>query len=229
MGMCAYMWRIVVILMVAAAPQLPSITIVGDGDAVGLLQLSREDVALLRSRGVLATNVETPPVPELFYRFPIPQSVAANAKARAELRAQGLHERDIGIGDSVGAFAVGDSGYWFGKSVYNAEGESGRGGIGFLSKDGNYTMLDTPTLRTSSVSALLVESEAIWAGIFYRGEQGDTARGLLRYDRKTNRARTFAVPAIIHTILRVDKRLFIGTHQGPYMLKNDTLTRLVWK
>jgi hypothetical protein len=168
-------------------------------------------------------------VPELFYTFPIPQSVASNAKARAELRAQGLSERDIGIGESVSAVAPGPNGYWFGKSVYNAEGESGQGGIGFLSNDGKYTMLDLPTLRTASVSALLVEGNTIWAGMFHRGERTRTSRGLLRYDRQSARARTFAVPGIIHVIVSLGNRLFIGTNEGPYMLTDDVVTRLVWK
>lgn len=223
------MWRIVVVLMVATAQQIPGITIAGDADAVRLLQLSSNDVALLRSRGVLATTSARPQIPDLFYTFPIPQSMASNAKARADLRAQGVNERDIGIGELVSAFAAEGNGYWFGKSIYNAEGESGQGGIGFLSRDGAYTMLDVPSLRTSSVSALLVESDAIWAGMVHRGERARTALGLLRYDRRTKRTRTFALPSVIHGIVRIDKRLFMGTNQGPYMLKDDTLTRLVWK
>lgn len=227
---CAYMWRIIVVLMLAAAQQIPSLTLAGDADAARLLQLSVSDVALLRSRGVLATQVARPSVPEAFYTFPIPQSVRRNAEVRAELRARGINERDIDIGESVGALMAGDNGFWFGKSFYNAEGATGQGDIGFLSKDGKYTMLEVPALRRWSVSGLLVDPDAIWAGMVHRGELADSSQGLLRYDRNTKRSRTFPVPGIIHTLLRLDKNLFIGTDQGPYvLLRDDKLTRLLWK
>jgi hypothetical protein len=106
-------------------------------------------------------------------RIPIPQSVASNAEARAKLRAQGLDEREIGIGDSVDAVTAVDGGYWFGQ----------------------YTMLDLPPLRTA----------------------GEPTQ------------RTFAVPDVIHTIVRLSERLLIGTEGGPYLLSEDKVTRLVWK
>ena len=98
-----------------------------------------------------------------------------------------------------------------------------------MSSDGKYTILELPPLRTASVSAILAEPDAIWAGMFIRQERARLARGLLRYDRKSQTAQTFAVPAIIHTIVRVDTRLFIGTERGPYMVSGDTVTRLLWK
>lgn len=227
---CAQMWRFVVVSMLAAAQQIPSLTIAGDADAARLLQLSVSDIALLRSRGVLATEVPRPKVPEAFDTFPIPQSVPENAEARSELRARGSNERDIHIGESVGAWMAADNGFWFGKSFYSGEGERGHGGVGFLSKDGKYTMLEVPALRRWSVSGLLVEPDAIWAGMFRFGELANSSQGLLRYDRNTKRSRIFLVPGIIHTLLRLRNDLFIGTDQGPYVLLRDgKLTRLLWK
>jgi hypothetical protein len=222
------MWRIAVVLLLAAQP-LPSITINGDADAARILQLSASDAARLRSSGVLATRKTAPPAPDVFFKYPVPQSVAANAKARAELRAQGVAEREIHLGDSVSVFAESDGGYWFGKAIKNYEGESGRGAIGFLTKDGRYTMLELPALQTSSVSAILAEPDAIWAGMYRQAERSQTARGLLRYDRQSQTARTFPVPYIIHTIVRAGTRVFVGTVGGPYMISGDTVTRLVWK
>lgn len=222
------MWRIAVVLMIAAQ-QLPSITISSDADAMRQLQLSASDVARLRSSGVLAIVKPAPPVADIFFTYPVPQSISANAKARAELRAQGVAEREIGIGDSVSVSAQADGGYWFGKAIHNYEGESGRGAIGFVSKDGKYTIHELPALRSASISAILTEPDAIWAGMFIQQERAQTAQGLLRFDRKSQTTRTFQVPAIIHTILRIDRRLFVGTERGPYTLSDDTLTRLVWK
>lgn len=228
MVMFAGMWRTAVVLLLAAQ-QLPSITINGDADAARILQLSANDVARLRSSGVLATRKTVPPLPEVFFKYPVPQSVAANAKARAEIRAQGVDEREIHLGDSVSAFAESDGGYWFGKAIKNYEGGSGRGAIGFLTKDGRYTMLELPALRTASVSAILAEPDAIWAGMYRQAERSQTAQGLLRCDRKSQTTRTLPVPDMIHTIVRVGTRVFIGTVAGPYIISDDTVTRLVWK
>jgi hypothetical protein len=82
----------------------------------------------------------------------------------ADLKAQGVSERDIQIGETVGAFAFENGGYWFGKPFYAGEGEAGRGDIGFVSKDGHYRMLNIAELRTRSVSAIYVEPKVIWAG-----------------------------------------------------------------
>ena len=224
----AGMWRIAVVLLLVAQ-QLPSITINGDADAARIFQLSASDAARLRSSGVLATRKTAPPVPDLFFKYPVPQSVAANAKARAEIRAQGIAEREIHLGDSVSVFAELGGGYWFGKAIKNYEGESGRGAIGFLTKDGSYTMLELPALRTASVSAILAEPDAIWAGMYRQAERSQTAQGLLRYDRTSQTTRTFPVPGIIHTIVRAGTRVFVGTVGGPYIISDHAVTRLVWK
>lgn len=223
------MWRMALAILLMAAQQIPRVTITSDADALAKLQLSVDDVAMLRSRGVLAAVQPQLQLPEIFSRFPIPQSVPRNAEARAGLRAKGLNERDIEIGETVGAFAAEGTGYWFGKSFYNGEGERGSGGIGFVSDRGAYAMLAEPSLRQVSVSSLLVDRDAIWAGIVNHAERGDVARGLARYDRTSKRLQTFPVPNVIHSIVRLDSRVFMGTNDGPYLLKSEMLTRLVWK
>lgn len=222
------MWRLLLALLISAQ-QLPSLTVAGDADAARVLNLSQAEVASLRDHGVLSRQKTVGAVPEIFFQFPVPQSLSQNAKARADLKAQGATEREIDIGERAGAFVAEDGGYWFGKSFYDAEGDTGRGDIGFITKDGRYSMLGIPALRRWSVSALSVERDAIWAGMVHRGESGVSGSGVLRYDRATKRTTTYRTPGVIHSIARTSDRIFIGTSQGPYMLSDGTVTRLLWK
>jgi hypothetical protein len=223
------MWRIGIALVAAVAQASPSITIGNDAEARRILHLSDADLELLRSRGILETTAAGLRVPDLFFRFPIRQSIAANAEARAHLKAQGLRERDQVIGETVGAVVADERGYWFGTQFYSAEGETGTGSIGMLSHAGVYSVLDIPAVRRWSTSALLVEADAIWAGLMHLGERADRSGGLLRYDRRTRRTQTFPVPAVIHAVVRAGDRVFIGTREGPYMLAGGAITRLEWK
>lgn len=223
------MWRLMAVLLAAAVQAIPVVTITSDADAARVLELTAAQVARLRAEGVTSVDPPPQPVPDRFYAFPLPQSQPDNAKARAALRAQGVDERRIGIGEAVGAFVAEGDDYWFGKSFYNAEGETGRGALGVLKKDGTYTLFELPELRQSSVSALAVDPDAVWAGLVHHGERADTGRGLLRYDRNTRRRARYAVPGVIHRIVRIDARVFLGTTEGPYMLGGGALTRLGWK
>jgi len=171
-------------------------------------------VTLLRSRSVLAAFPARLVVPELFNTYPVPQTYKVNADAHADLRAQGLRELDIGLGEQVGALQAEGGGYWFGKAIYNAEGERGRGGVGFLSSSGAYSFLDIPVVRRWSVTALIVETDTIWASLVNNGERLDTSGGLLEYDRKTKRVTIHTVPAVIHTMVRLNRQIFLGTQDG---------------
>jgi hypothetical protein len=221
--------RYALLAMVLVAGQSSSVSIQSDADAVRVLGISAADVRALRAAGVLKTTAAPRPVPPLFEQYPVPQALAVNAEARAKLKAQGAAEHDIEIGEMVGAFADESNGYWFGKTFYDAEGDSGRGDIGYLSRDGKYSMLNLPELRRWSVSALLVEPNAIWAGMIHRGEGPDLGHGILRFDRKTKRVTVYPLSAPIHTLARAGDRLFAGTDRGPFMLKDDVVTRLLWR
>jgi hypothetical protein len=197
------------------------------GQTVGPVQLPDADVRSLREAGIFDTQMKRVTVPELFYRYPVPQALAENARARAMLRAQGADIHDITLGETVGAFVAEDGGYWFGKSFADAEGDTGRGDIGFLRPDGRYVMLHLPQLRRWSVSALLVEKDAIWAGMFHLGEGEDIPHGVLRFDRGTKRVSVYRLPNVVHTLASVGGRIFAGTTDGPYVLRNRVATRLV--
>lgn len=175
---------------------------------------------------VLLQPVPSASVPEVFFKYPIPQSIPENAKAIADLRDQGLPERDQEIGERVGALVREGDGYWFGKVFYDAEGATGTGDIGFLSDAGQYTMLGLRELRRWSVSALMIERGAIWAGMYHWGERNRTGNGLLRYDRVTRREVRYVVPGIVSAIARDGDRVVVATSLGRYALTGGRFTKI---
>ena len=90
---------------------------------------------------------------------------------RPAFRENGWTAQDIGVQETVESFQqVGDR-MWFGKSFYDAEGDTGIGALGWLDQAGIYTFLKIPALVPWSVSALLVEPPGVWAGLTHRGEE----------------------------------------------------------
>lgn len=214
-------------LVVGPQPMLV-VQVSNDEEASRVIKVPVPGIARLRDLGLLG---DTPPrliVPELFSIYPVPQSMKVNVDGRADLKKQGVPEKDIGIGESVGAFQAEADGYWFGKSFYNAEGEVGQGAIGFLSRNGRYSLLEIPALRKWSVSALLVERDRILAGLVHRGESGESAGGLLIYNRKTRRAEVRDVPHVIHGIAESPTGILLGTREGLLVMRDGGLTRVVW-
>lgn len=219
----------IILIASLTATQLTTLRFTSDADAAKTLKLSSDDVALLRQSGVLATVAPKRPIPQAFGDHPVPQSVAEDAEARSSLRREGLRELDIEIGETVGAFQAEGDGFWFGKSFYAAEGDSGTGAIGFLSGKGDYSFLTIPEIQRASVSALEVTDSTILAGLVHRGERGVRSLGLLEYDRKTRRAITHAVTAAVHTIRRLANGIFVGTTDGPYLVRRGEIIRLDWR
>lgn len=87
------------------------------------------------------------------------------------------------------------------------------------------SFLRIPELFDWSVEGLLVEPDTIWAGRVSHGEGADGSGGLLRYDRKTSRARIYDVPDVIHAIAHVGGALFLGTNHGLYVINGTTRMR----
>src|ERR1035441_6758348 len=61
------------------------------------------------------------------------------------------------------------------------------------SRTGGRCMM-APEIADYSVSAILVEPDAVWMGIFQSGEYGGSPAGILRYDRKTQTIRKYELP-----------------------------------
>jgi hypothetical protein len=183
---------------------------------------------MLRERGVLAVppvgaEVELP-APLATYRLP-QSSYREFARARPGRVADGYSPRHTEIEERVGAYQRDGDRYWVAKAFYDDEGTTGVGAIGAVDATGTFTWLRIPELVDWSVQAMLVESDAIWAGRVSFPEGVNRSGGLLRYDRKTRRIRLDHVPDVIHAIARAGDAIFLGTNHGVYVIKGTTRIR----
>lgn len=196
-----------------------------DAEAQVRLGLSADQLATVRDRRVLAWKGPAIPTPPTrFTSAPMPVSTWKDfAKARPRRVANGYDE-DTWLDEHLGAWQLEGDRMWFGKAFYDAEGSSGVGAIGSVGADGAYAFLAIPEVVDFSVDALLVEPATIWAGLVDHGEGWTISGGLLEVDRPTGRARVHDVVGPIHTIVRVDDALFLGTQWGPYVLRDGTIT-----
>jgi len=113
---------------------------------------------------------------------------------------------------------------WFGKTFYDGEGWTGVGGFGYFDcATRAFRLFSPPEIQRWSVSTILVEPEAIWLGLYRRGEYGDTAGGLLRWDRRAEQARRFAAASIVTSIARRGEVLYMGAHDGLLVLRDDRI------
>ncbi len=115
---------------------------------------------------------------------------------------------------------------WFANTFYAGEGHTGRGAFGFTDLVTKQTQTFTPPeVIPHSACALFVEDDAVWLALCDRGEWGDIPRGLLRFDRATQRLEKFPVPDLIHGLRRQGPHLLLATHTGLATLENTQLTR----
>ncbi len=151
------------------------------------------------------------PIPTVdFYRQTLPQK-----QAPAEM------ESDIG------PFVQDGDKIWFATSFYDGEGTSGIGAIGsFDIATHKYQMRYLPEIAPWSGSAILLDGEDLWIGLKHRPEGAEIGGGLLSYNMRTGRVKTFAIPDVIFTIDRAGDAIYCGTSHGLYMLRGDQITQL---
>lgn len=136
--------------------------------------------------------------------YPLPQSDTATwHKARPDDRERGQSDgRDID--EEIGPHQWVDGRLWFGKTFYNGEGLSGVGGFGYFDTALRAFQLFAPReIWRWSVSAMLVEADAVWLALYRRGEYGNTPGGLARWDRQTRQVRQFAMDQVGVAIARL--------------------------
>lgn len=203
-----------------------ALALAGEAETAQALSVNNADVALLRQRGVLDAARVKPELPKLLVDHSLPQSTVAAALAvRPGHTANGLDADDFGVLETIEAFHEVGGLIWFGKSFYDAEGETGLGAIGSIDKSGTYTFLRIPELALWSVGALLVEGDDIWAGLVHHGEGRDQSGGLLHHDRVTGRTVVHRVSDVVHTLVNVNGTLFAGTDRGVYAIRGSAITR----
>jgi hypothetical protein len=196
-----------------------------DAEARRRLGVSAQDLNRLKTSGVFRTTAVAADPPPAFTAHRLPQSTYADfARARPGRVANGYREDGTKIAEKIGASQAQDGGFWFGKTFYDGEGTTGVGGIGFLNANGQYRWLTIADLSAWSVDAMLVEPDAIWAGLVNHGEGPDHSGGLLRYDRAAKTADVHNVPGVILRIVHVGDAVFLGTMRGLFVLRDDTIT-----
>jgi hypothetical protein len=76
-----------------------------------------------------------------------------------------------------------------------------------------------------SVTAMLVEPEAVWLALAHRGEWGDSAGGLLRFDRTTEKVTKLPLSNIVSGIIRTDGNLLLATDFGAVIVDGSNVRR----
>jgi len=128
------------------------------------------------------------------------------------------------INEQIGPHQLENGRLWFGKTFYNGEGSSGVGGFGYFdAATRSYRLYSPPEIQRWSVSSILVETNFIWLALVHRGEYGGNSGGLLRWNRKTERARLFSVSTYINKIVRHDNALYLGAVDGIDVLRDDQI------
>ena len=164
------------------------------------------------------------------YRSPIPVPLPQStydqfAQARPQ-RVRDGYSRASTIDERVSAHQVVGDRIWFGKAFYDGEGTTGVGGLGYFdTRSKQFTIFSISELADWSISALFVESDAVWAGLVNYPEGAGHSGGLIRYDLSTRNVTRYNLPDIVLTMIRQNNALFIGTSNGLYVLRDDRFTR----
>lgn len=109
---------------------------------------------------------------------------------------------------------VGDM-IWFGLTFYDGEGYSGVGGIGtFDLKTQSYEVIYIPALKDFSVSAILVEGDEVWLGLYGQPEAEPYGAGIVLYDVKSKIVQKYDVPGIASRIEKYGSTTYITTSEG---------------
>ncbi len=130
------------------------------------------------------------------------------------------------IAEAIGPVQSEGERLWLGKTFYDAEGNSGVGGFGYFdASDRQYRLVGPPEVADYSVSAIRVEPEAVWMGVFQFGEYGGSPAGVLRYDRKTQAIRKYELSDAVYGITVSGNRTLVSTSSGIVVIDGDQVSR----
>ena len=130
----------------------------------------------------------------------------------------------------IGPYQIVGERFWFGKTFYDGEGNTGVGGFGYFDpEERKYGVFSPPELADWSASALLVEEKDIWLGLVRHPEGAPYSGGLLRYERDSGEAEKFDVHDVISQIKRWRGPLYLATANGLYILQDDRVKRYVFE
>ena len=134
--------------------------------------------------------------------------------------------RDTNFEEHIGPWQVEGDRLWFGKTFYDGEGQSGVGGFGYFDAvERRFWLFAAPETADWSVSAILVEPEAVWLALASRGEYGDNNGGLVRFDRQAERYQRYDSSDIVRSVVRVGDHLVAATDNGITIIPSDGAAR----
>jgi len=174
----------------------------------------------------LADQVPEQVANDLLKSYALPTSTLEQLLAARPSQAVNFPANQPEFNDSIGPWQLVGDQVWFGKTFYDGEGHTGVGGFGYFDrKSRTYRIFAPPEIADWSVSAILVETDAVWLALVHRGEWGDSGGGALRYDRRSGSVRKFESPDLIRQFLRVGDRLLLTTNHGVGVIYNGQLRR----
>lgn len=148
------------------------------------------------------------------------------AKQRPKRVRDGYTREASEIGEQIGAYQIADNAFWFAKAFCDGEGHTGTGGFGYFdTASRSYRIVTPPEIADWSVTAMLVEADAVWLALAHHGEWATSAGGLLHFDRSTEKVTRFELPDVVSQIARVQDRLLLATQGGAAILEAGRLRR----
>ena len=198
---------------------------VNDSEVAAVLAIPPEVVRQLEHPSDPSIARDSSTIPQPLRDHPMPQSTyAVFARARPNRVKDGYVEEGTTIEETLGPYQIVGSRIWFGKTFYDGEGTTGVGGLGYFDTGASrYTMLPLAQMAGWSTSALLIESDVIWAALVGYPEGEAYGGGLIRYDVKSRRTRSYPTDQVISQIFRFQDRLLLTSPNGAYQLKDNTL------
>jgi hypothetical protein len=156
--------------------------------------------------------------------YPLPQSAYAEfAKARPGRVRDGYRQEGTQIAEEIGPAQFYEDRLWFGKTFYDSEGMTGIGALGYFDiGERKFTLYSPPEIRNWSVSALLVEPDAVWLGLANRSEYTTNPGGLLKWSLASQQAQLLPIEAGINAIERYRDRLLLATDEGISVLTGES-------
>jgi hypothetical protein len=183
-----------------------------------------------RSGAWTVTAAKAPPLPPARPAVntdeipPMPVSTIGEFEEARPDRARHLSDSDVReVSERIGPSQQVGPRIWAGKTFFDQGGSIGVGDIGYIDPSKkDWVFLHIPQMADWSTSALLVETDTIWAGLVRTGEGVPLSGGLLRYDRASHEAQVIPVAGVIDRILRVAKQIYCGTSGGFAIVDQST-------
>jgi hypothetical protein len=160
-------------------------------------------------------------------RHPLPQPAYEDfAKARPARVRNGYTKAAVEFNDGIGPWMLEGDRLWFGKTFYDGEGLTGIGGFGYFDTvEKKYRLFTAPEVADYSISAIQVDSDAVWMALVRNGEWGGSGSGVLRFDRRSGSYRKLATGEIGRQFMRAGERLILATDFGISLVQENQLRR----